>query len=476
MKFLSVGKRFFSNHSAFRRMLKMGDILEEHYQNGLTNYSNPQNKQLIKNLMVENDHVFSSEDQIKRWIYRRKANEKKNTLSFPHTLTDGTQQPKPIDVTSLNLPVWKHYLEDCPMQDRDWVLDGIQNGFSLDFDSTPLSSASKNLLSAHIQPGIIDDYLEMELKQGTMLGPYKDPPYDQCQINRFGVIPKSDGKFRMITDLSFPLGESVNDGISKENSTVSYTGLTAAVKKILALGKGCLLAKFDIQRAYRMIPLQEDERNLVVIKWKDYYFVDLALPFGARSAPRIFTRFSDVLEWIFLQKGPVKHMQHSLDDFLVLGLSQSNDCQKGLENSLGLCQELGVPIEHRKTIYPTTRLVFLGMEIDTEKMEMRIPEEKLDKIRQLLDQWVQKKSGTKRSLLSLIGSLYYCCQAVVVGKPFMIRLTKKAYSVDKLHFLVKLDEKEIEDLMWWYYLLNSWNGRSLMSNFDKHRNVVKLHS
>ena len=346
----------------------------------------------------------------------------------------------------------------------------------MDFDKTPLTSAAKNLASANIQPEIIDNYLQVELESGTMFGPYMEQPYKTCQINRFGVIPKSDGKFRMITDLSFPLGESVNDGISKANSTVSYIGLTKAIDKILSIGEGCLLAKFDIQRAYRMIPLKVNERNLVVIKWKGFYFVDLALPFGARSAPRIFTRFSDVLEWIIKVHGSVEFIQHSLDDFLILGPPESNQCLENLESALSLCKELGVPIEQKKTVYPTTSLVFLGMQVDTKSMELRVPAEKLERIRKLIDQWVLKKSGTKRSLLSLIGSLYFCCQAVVVGKPFVVRLGHKAYSVEKLHQTVVLDDKEIEDLMWWYYLLNSWNGRSLLSSFEKQKHVVKLNS
>lgn len=388
----------------------------------------------------------------------------------------GKRQPNPIDVTSLKLPLWEHYLRDCSLEDKQWVLNGIVQGFSLDFDKTPLTSAAKNLASANIQPEIIDNYLQVELESGTMFGPYMEQPYKTCQINRFGVIPKSDGKFRMITDLSFPLGESVNDGISKANSTVSYIGLTKAIDKILSIGEGCLLAKFDIQRAYRMIPLKVNERNLVVIKWKGFYFVDLALPFGARSAPRIFTRFSDVLEWIIKVHGSVEFIQHSLDDFLILGPPESNQCLENLESALSLCKELGVPIEQKKTVYPTTSLVFLGMQVDTKSMELRVPAEKLERIRKLIDQWVLKKSGTKRSLLSLIGSLYFCCQAVVVGKPFVVRLGHKAYSVEKLHQTVVLDDKEIEDLMWWYYLLNSWNGRSLLSSFEKQKHVVKLNS
>jgi len=42
------------------------------------------------------------------------------------------------------------------------------------------------------------------------------------------------------------------------------------------------------------------------------------LPFGLRSAPKIFTALADVAEWIAKQAG-VKRLMHYLDDFLVVG-------------------------------------------------------------------------------------------------------------------------------------------------------------
>ena len=58
-----------------------------------------------------------------------------------------------------------------------------------------------------------------------MLGPFPPaecPPH--VHINRFGVIPKghNTGKWRLITDLSFPRGLSVNDGVDEALSSLSY--------------------------------------------------------------------------------------------------------------------------------------------------------------------------------------------------------------------------------------------------------------
>ena len=37
--------------------------------------------------------------------------------------------------------------------------------------------------------------------------------------------------------------------------------------------------------------------------WDEKLFIDTVLPFGLRSAPKIFTALADALEWILLDQG-----------------------------------------------------------------------------------------------------------------------------------------------------------------------------
>ena len=86
-------------------------------------------------------------------------------------------------------------------------------------------------------------------------------------------------------------------------------------------------------------------------------------------------------------------------------------------------------------------------------MELRLPASKLEKTKPKLRVWESCRSGTKRTLLSLIGSLQHCCQAIVLGRPFLRRLIDRAYSVSELHHFVHLSAWEKEDLEWWTTLL-----------------------
>lgn len=84
-------------------------------------------------------------------------------------------------------------------------------------------------------------------------------------ISRFGVIPKSHqhDKWRLIIDLTYPNGHSVNDGIAKSLCSLTYVTVDDATQKILELGRNSLLAKPDIRSAFRLLPVHPADRHLL---------------------------------------------------------------------------------------------------------------------------------------------------------------------------------------------------------------------
>ena len=62
-------------------------------------------------------------------------------------------------------------------------------------------------------------------------------------------------------------------------------------------------------------------------------FVDTTLPFGLRSAPKIFMAVADALEWIVKCEG-VNAVIHYLDDFLLAGSPGSLQCACDLNTLL----------------------------------------------------------------------------------------------------------------------------------------------
>ena len=82
-------------------------------------------------------------------------------------------------------------------------------------------------------------------------------------MNRFGVIPEghNTGKWRLITDLSFPPGRSVNDGVDPDLCSLTYTTVDHVAEIAVSLGKGTLLAKQDIESAYCLVPVHPQDRK-----------------------------------------------------------------------------------------------------------------------------------------------------------------------------------------------------------------------
>jgi len=92
---------------------------------------------------------------------------------------------------------WCHALETYPNKDlADFFLQGILQGLGIGFSysSVPLKSSRQNLEGAHSHPEVVDDYLQAEVSLRRVAGPFSPSILSNCQISRFGVIPKISSK------------------------------------------------------------------------------------------------------------------------------------------------------------------------------------------------------------------------------------------------------------------------------------------
>ena len=368
--------------------------------------------------------------------------------------------------TPLKWETWARALQAHP--DRDFVayiVEGLRDGFRIGFNYAghTCNPAKRNMLSASQHPAVIDEYLREECGLSRIIGPLNAMEVEGIQISRFGVIPKphKPGKWRLILDLSHPDGASVNDGISDELSTLSYVSVDDIVDTILALGQGSLLAKIDVRSAYRVVPVHPEDRMLLGMSWKGSIYVDAALPFGLRSAPKIFTAVADACEWILGQRG-LRRVRHYLDDFIVVGPPDSPKCQEDLDIMCHTCGELGLPLAEEKQVGPSTQLVFLGIELDTVHMEIRLPAEKLLHVTELVASWRGRKSCRMRELQSLVGSLQHTCKVVSPGRSFVRRMHELLKRGNKGSDHLRLNREFRADVEWWHRFLSEWNGVSML--------------
>lgn len=76
--------------------------------------------------------------------------------------------------------------------------------------------------------------------------------------------------------------------------------------------------------------------------------------------------------------GGITNLLHYLDDFLTMGADRE-ECARNLEGLRQWCAFLGFPLALEKVEGPATILVFLGILLDSVRMELRLPPEKLSK-------------------------------------------------------------------------------------------------
>ena len=175
---------------------------------------------------------------------------------------------------------------------------------------------------------------------------------------------------------------------------LEYTSVDQAVSLIVNLGEQCCLAEIDVKSAYRIVPVHPEDILLLGMRWQDGVYIDKALPFGLRSAPKIFNAIADDLTWILQNQG-VRFVLHYLDDFLLVGPPAAEECTRALGTTLWVCKELGVLIAEEKVEGPSTCLTFLGIEVDTVQWQLCLPQEKLQRVRVLVGSWRRKKGCTK---------------------------------------------------------------------------------
>ena len=143
-----------------------------------------------------------------------------------------------------HLPDWTAMFRSHPDQQfQHYILMWIAEGFRIGFNrSSPLSRAARNIPSASDHPQEVEEYIRKEVRAANFVGPLPSTillNVHPLHISRIGVVPKghSVGKWRIITDLSFPQGCSVNDGIAKEHCSLEYTTVQKVAGAAFALGK-----------------------------------------------------------------------------------------------------------------------------------------------------------------------------------------------------------------------------------------------
>ena len=148
-------------------------------------------------------------------------------------------------------------------------------------------TSAKELSVSECKPPTVDRYIVEEVTLGRMAVAHSGAV---IRRNPIGIIPKpyQPGKYQLIVDLS-ALQHSMNDGIPAERCSLDYVSVDQAARLVMKCGKGALMAKTDLQNAYRHVPVHPNDQELLGIEWDGKTYRDCALLFNLQSVPKQFS-------------------------------------------------------------------------------------------------------------------------------------------------------------------------------------------
>ena len=170
---------------------------------------------------------------------------------------------------------------------------------------------------------------------------------------------------------------------------MQYQSIDHVVQQLQQLGQGCFLSKTDTADAFRIVPLHPSQYCLFGFVWCKQFCYDHCLPMGCSASFKIFETLSNTLQWIASSKLHIRNISHVLDGFLLLARDKAIG-QAQLSAFLSMCADIGIPTAPYKTVQLTKVITFLGFELDSVAMEVRLPVDKLNRCRALIETCLKK--------------------------------------------------------------------------------------
>ena len=281
-----------------------------------------------------------------------------------------------------------------------------------------------------------------------------DAPCD-C-THALGCVPKGDG-IRGIVDCSRPEIGSVNECVGKVSEKFSYKGVRDVTD---VLCEGEYLSTVDISDAYRAIHTDPSSRKKQGLSWDlgqgTVYLRDNRLCMGLASAPYVFNRISDFVVRVLTREGTTRCVNY-LDDFCIVSTSAEQG-RLDQRHLIGILRHMGFDISFKKLTDPARVNRFLGIEIDSVEMCVRLPQDKMSRLQESVESYRHREHATKKELDQLAGLLAHCSTVLRGGRTFSRRIYDLCATEKRAYARIKLGEEFQKDIEWWCKFAAMFNG------------------
>ena len=345
--------------------------------------------------------------------------------------------------------------------DRDFLLGVLHYGVRLVPPGTEVPCyQGANYSSAVAASAQVSAVIAEERASGRLV---PIPQEAALHVHPLGAVPKPpDNGIRVIHDHSYPAGSSLND--LQRYWRLSWDSLDHALQYLVPR---VYMAKFDLSAYYRHFPVHPDHWQFQCFSWESQHYLDGFLEFGVRIAPEVAHRFTCALKRILWANG-IRAVSAIVDDFLLLHTSKVY-CTVALVAALALAQDLGfkVNLAPHKTSLPCFCLKYVGIVVDSARMELRLPADKLAKLVAGCESALAVQQVPIRDLQSLVGLLQWGSKVIFGGRCFMrslwVLLGEVEVSAPHKRKL-RLPAWARQDLQWWISHVAVHNGLLRLSS------------
>ena len=209
--------------------------------------------------------------------------------------------------SGLCIEAWRRYLSDYTDTN---LVDFLAFGWPINFDrEAPLQATEVNHPSATQHSTDIDFYIATELGFGALAGPFGGHPVSYFHTSPLMTRPKKGSEHRrVIVDLSWPDGASVNDGIVSGwyldgPAPISLPTVEYMENRLLQLGRGAFMYKTDLAHGYRQLRVDPTDWPLLGFQHDGKWYMDLCPPFGLRTSALFMQRTSEAISFIHGTQG-----------------------------------------------------------------------------------------------------------------------------------------------------------------------------
>ena len=360
------------------------------------------------------------------------------------------------------------------------LVDLLEFGWPVDYTRVnPPKASTVNHCRDEDSDLHIRDFIAKELEMGGLIGPFVKPPFEPWfQTSPLMTKPKRNSdKKRIIVDLSFPKGDSVNAGIVKGfyqgfHLSFSLPSVSDLGRMLIDCGKGSFIWSVDLARAYWQIRTCPLSFPLLGFMHEGKYYVDVCPSFGCRTSALACARTTAALVWLLEQNG-IKVLCY-LDDFVGVA-GTLVEAQRGYDLLLYFLNKLGLEVSLGKCVQPCQELVWLGFAANSDTLTVTIPDDKLDEVLVECERWLSKADTSRREIQSLVGKLNHIAKCIPPADRFFSRILALLRSSPFTGKVAVTDEMRM-DVGWFLKFGRSFNGVCLLPQCKKKEWVIECDS